>query len=272
MNDGKHLTTLFFSLLLAALSCSVHAATVSFALDQSNALPDGVDYLVVTISDDVEGQLDFWVDAQSPLTDIAGENFGIQKFTFSIAGDMQSEWRHGPGHPGDEPPGLAVAAEHRAYGESELHRPEIGHERSGERHRGEGQFCRLDSMLTADAFILPEGWEVQLGKGGRDHEADGFSIRLLGTGSSRQDPLHFTVLGLTLEDVLAGFSAHVAGFEYITGECGEGEHAGEHGCGITSAWFYGERPVVVPVPAAAWLFGSGLLGMAGVARRRRRDA
>jgi len=26
----------------------------------------------------------------------------------------------------------------------------------------------------------------------------------------------------------------------------------------------------VPVPAAAWLFGSGLMGMAGVARRNRR--
>jgi hypothetical protein len=26
---------------------------------------------------------------------------------------------------------------------------------------------------------------------------------------------------------------------------------------------------VVPIPAAAWLFGSGLLGLVGVARRRR---
>jgi hypothetical protein len=25
---------------------------------------------------------------------------------------------------------------------------------------------------------------------------------------------------------------------------------------------------VIPIPAAAWLFGSGLLGLAGVARRR----
>jgi hypothetical protein len=28
------------------------------------------------------------------------------------------------------------------------------------------------------------------------------------------------------------------------------------------------QPSVVPVPAAAWLFGSGLLGLVGVARRR----
>jgi hypothetical protein len=28
-------------------------------------------------------------------------------------------------------------------------------------------------------------------------------------------------------------------------------------------------PTVVPLPAAAWLFGSGLLGLAGMARRKR---
>jgi hypothetical protein len=31
-------------------------------------------------------------------------------------------------------------------------------------------------------------------------------------------------------------------------------------------------PTVIPVPAAAWLFGSGLLGLVGVARRRARVA
>lgn len=30
-------------------------------------------------------------------------------------------------------------------------------------------------------------------------------------------------------------------------------------------------PKVITVPAAAWLFGSGLLGMLGVARRRKRN-
>jgi len=32
---------------------------------------------------------------------------------------------------------------------------------------------------------------------------------------------------------------------------------------------FGEPNLVVPVPAAVWLFGSGLLGMVGIARRRR---
>jgi len=32
---------------------------------------------------------------------------------------------------------------------------------------------------------------------------------------------------------------------------------------------FDEPNVVVPVPAAVWLFGSGLLGLVGIARKRR---
>jgi hypothetical protein len=31
----------------------------------------------------------------------------------------------------------------------------------------------------------------------------------------------------------------------------------------------GDVPAVVPVPAAVWLFGSGLMGLLGLARRKR---
>jgi len=270
MNHRKFTTAAFTTLLLAA-SCATSAATVSYVLDQSNALPDNVDYLKVTISDNVDGQLDFWVDIQSPLTNIAGENFGIQKFAFNVAGDLLSgkdthhDWEGGG--EGKEWRGNEVASTHREYGNSEANRW------GNEGWHGEGQFCRLDSVLMAKDFILPDGWEVQLGKGGYQGE-DGFNVRLLGNGNNRQDPLHFAVLGLELEDVLAGFSAHVAGFDFIGGECvsGEGEHEGSeggYGCKhITSAYFFGDRPVVVPLPAAVWLFGSGLLGLAGIARRR----
>lgn len=34
---------------------------------------------------------------------------------------------------------------------------------------------------------------------------------------------------------------------------------------------YPPKPGAVPLPAAAWLLGSGLLGMAGIARGRRRE-
>lgn len=38
-----------------------------------------------------------------------------------------------------------------------------------------------------------------------------------------------------------------------------------------AGWFYqtATAPSVVPVPAAVWLFGSGLLGLAGIARRKK---
>ncbi|UCB55421.1 MAG: VPLPA-CTERM sorting domain-containing protein, partial [Thiotrichales bacterium] len=40
------------------------------------------------------------------------------------------------------------------------------------------------------------------------------------------------------------------------------------GTGSSVDWGFYYEETVVPVPAAAWLFGSGLLGLAGVARRK----
>ncbi len=272
MNYRKHITA-FLAASLLAMTQGIQASSVSFVLDQSNALPDNIDYLTVTISDDVAGQLDFWVDIQSPLTALAGDNFGIQKFAFNLAGDLLSgsRPRHGrkdDGYHGDEGEGKREHEhEQRKHGD---------HDGRNKHEAGDGRYCELDSMLTADSFILPDGWKVQLGKGKMDGMDGKFDVRLLGTGGSRQDPLHFAVLGLELDDVLAGFAAHVAGFEYISGECGtdkDGDHDGDHRCKhITSAYFYGDRPVVVPLPATVWLLGSGLLGMAGMARRRGRQA
>ena len=42
--------------------------------------------------------------------------------------------------------------------------------------------------------------------------------------------------------------------------------------GQTGSWNFAGTYTVVPVPAAAWLMGSGLLGLVGVARRRRKTA
>ena len=51
----------------------------------------------------------------------------------------------------------------------------------------------------------------------------------------------------------------------LTSKCTEDE---------ISAYFYGGRlvdgpPTVVPLPASIWLLGSGMLGLLGIARRKR---
>lgn len=75
---------------LLALAGTAQAASVSYYLDQSNAephLPDGVNYLQVTVSDAVFGPdneaIRFDVDLLPALTSIAGNNFGIQSFGFN---------------------------------------------------------------------------------------------------------------------------------------------------------------------------------------------
>lgn len=67
------------------------ASTVTYVLNQSNidtaALPDGVNYATVTIDDSVANKLTFTVNLLSPLTSIAGTNFGIQDFSFNVNGN-----------------------------------------------------------------------------------------------------------------------------------------------------------------------------------------
>lgn len=175
------------------------AASVSYFLDQSNKLPDGVNYLQVTLTEDGSG-VDFLVKTLDPLNSIAGGNFGIQKFGFNFTSNTP-------------------------------------YEISG----------------------LPDDWKVK-----KDKRMDGFGrydIRLQGKGKARTDALSFTVGGVALADFDDFFAAHVAGFE--RGWCGD-KHC------VTSAYFGGDTPV--PLPATAWLFGSGLLGLVGVARRRRSRA
>ena len=77
--------------ILAALSATLlmsgaaNAASVSYFLNQSNALPDGTPYAQVTIADGADGAIDFTVQVLSALSDIATSNFGIQSFAFNVA-------------------------------------------------------------------------------------------------------------------------------------------------------------------------------------------
>jgi len=210
-----------------SISQQASAASVTYFLTDSNALPDGPSYLSVTIADgegaDV-GDIIFTVDANESIFcpgGCSGDNFGIQVFGFNSV-----------------------------------------------------------PILTADNLELPDGWAPNFG-GGSLSEFGNLDVENSGTGASRQDPLIFHIVGIgddTIESYARGFNnqgeatswfaAHVAGFNPVEG-------CGENMATCDSAWFGGGEGLfppgsVVPVPAAVWLFGSGLLGMVGVARRGRK--
>ncbi len=122
---------------------------------------------------------------------------------------------------------------------------------------------------------LSDYWKVQKDK--QMSEFGRYDIRLQGKGKARTDTLGFTVSGVTLADFDDFFAAHVAGFEWCKIDDDERSEkfkkhrwCGDKDC-VSSAYFGGGTPTAVPLPAAAWLFGSGLLGLVGVARRKPRD-
>ena len=132
---------------------------------------------------------------------------------------------------------------------------------------------------------LPTGW-------GYDFEVDNkqgfngfgkFDVDVNDGGSAgRVDPLTFTVTGGTIADYTAEslmggnkegiyFSVHVTNLNQAEwGSCS----ADDNGNTCTAVTGYtgngpGFPPAAIPVPAAVWLFGSGLLGLVGIARRRK---
>ncbi len=67
------------------LAGAAQAASISYYLDQSDnvALPDGNNYLKVTIADGVDGAIDFTITPEAALLAQTGGHFGIRAFAFS---------------------------------------------------------------------------------------------------------------------------------------------------------------------------------------------
>jgi len=126
---------------------------------------------------------------------------------------------------------------------------------------------------------LPGGWSPAVAP--PPNQADGFGafdLEVSNGGSNRLSTLKFSITGVS-GDTLSTY------FDNSTGTAGQGNvpfaaHVADFTTGltnssgaVTSGWFGGGTTVVppsdVPVPAAVWLFGSGLMGLVGIARRRR---
>jgi hypothetical protein len=127
-----------------------------------------------------------------------------------------------------------------------------------------------DPSLSVGAIniidIDPLAWSVSEGTNAGGGFGK-FGIQLSGNGSTRTELLTFSITGVdgdTINSYAMGsvlkpaatefFAAHIAGFDTTYG--------------VTSAKFAGST--VVPLPAAVWLFGSGLIGLAGLARYKAR--
>src|SRR4030067_3084855 len=88
---GRFLRYGILACMLLLASTAARAASVTFYLDQSNKLPDGTNYLSVMLTENLSGGVDFLVQTLNPLNDIAGRNFGIQKFGFNFTSNTLYE-------------------------------------------------------------------------------------------------------------------------------------------------------------------------------------
>lgn len=213
---------LFTMFLLGFFSVQAHA--VSYFLDQSDVLPDNVNYLQVTIEESLttDGGIDFTVsiinsdDAFGSF--FGGNNYGIKTFKFNYDvikfADVNFELTNFTGLSSNW--SLKQDKVASVYGQFEL-----------------DLSSAPPSGLTTLTFTI--------------------------VGIENDLPEDYAVSSLFVDgaEMTAFFAAHVIDFSNPDNPS-------------TSAWFagsteYDPRPSV-PLPAAVWLFGSGLIGFAGFRR------
>jgi len=267
---SMHLGVLAAGLLVAG--APAHAASVTYVLDQSNVLPDGVGYLQVQVADGSDGAIDFTVQVLNSLSDMAAGNFGIQAFAFNVIANGYAD----AGSISNLPDGW------RAF--------------DGKRMDGFGQFdvrlqgrgnARLETLtfsITGVDGDTPQDYTIySTGSAAEGHQF--FAAKVAGfasgdCGGDCQDspqPAQFS-LGLRgLAALLSGHDGwddkdhqgHSWSWAWQHDWNGGWDHEWDDGwlkdC-ITSGYFGGSTEV--PLPGTAWLFMTGVVGAIVRARRR----
>lgn len=83
------------AILLTAFGAfsSAQADSIAFFLTESDRLPDGTNYMQVTLSELEGGVVKFTVEALAPLLAVAGNKFGIDRFGFNVVEGLDFDAR-----------------------------------------------------------------------------------------------------------------------------------------------------------------------------------
>jgi len=197
------------------LSGPANAASVSYFLDQSNHLPDGTNYLKVTIDDQgLAGAINFTLQPFDSLSDLSKCTLGIGRFGFN----------------GTE----------------------------------------LDK---SNIIGLPDSWKLK-----NEKNIAGFGrYENVLFGKPLTESLTFSIVGIDGDSIYSYAESHDGGnglffSALVNGTC---KHCGEHEHRYSRSGTFGGSTLAaapVPLPTAAWLLGSGVVGLLGFGRLTRHRA
>ncbi len=129
-------------------------------------------------------------------------------------------------------------------------------------------FNMSDTPSNVTINGLPSGWSEDTEQNVSMFGV--FSDGAKGGGNDYVSPLTFTVdadQDLTLADLVANESGWLFAAHQKCGGKGAPKDCGALGDTDETSHFIANAPVTIPVPAAAWLLGSALLGFVGFRRR-----